>query len=77
MNLIKITNISNPSKFDDYVASSLVDVVYIEEISNNTVILSLEEGIDLNNLNDKQWVTGLIEQAITDCKELSAKIVFQ
>ncbi len=74
MNMIKITGISDPSKFDNYVASNLVDVAYVEEINDDTIILSLEGGIDLDNEDDRKWVTGLIEQAISECDEGYAKM---
>ena len=77
MNRIKITGISDLSKFDNYVASNLVDVAYVEEINDATIILSLEDGIDLDNEDDKRWITGLIEQAISECDEWFAKMFFQ
>ena len=60
---------------DDYVASNLVDVAYVEAINDNAVTLSLESEINLDDIENKKWITGLIDQALVECQESSAKIV--
>lgn len=76
MKLIKIKGIVNPSKFEDYVASSLVDIAYIDEIIGDTITLSLESEIDLDNTEDRKWISELINEGLLECEELSAKIIW-
>lgn len=77
MELIKIKGIKNASKFEDYVASSLVDVAYFEEAIEDTVTLSVESDINLDNEEDRKWITELINEGLLECQELSAKIIFE
>lgn len=74
MGIVKITGVHNTPKFHDYVASHLVDVAYIQEINGDVITLSLEEGINLNSTDDKNWIMGLINQALVECQELLSKI---
>lgn len=77
MKLIKIKGILNASSFDNYVSSTLVDIVYFEEIKDGVVILSVEDFVNLDNEKDRKWITELINKGLLECQELSAKIVFE
>lgn len=77
MKLIKIKGVSNPSNFDDYVSSTLVDIVYFEGVKDGVVILSVEDFINLDKEKDRKWITDLINEGLLECKELSAKIAFE
>jgi len=77
MNVIKIKGITNPARFEDYIASDLVDIILNREIVGNIIILTPENDINLNNMEDRKWITEIISEGLLECQELSAKIVFE
>lgn len=77
MKLIKIEGVLNTSNFDDYVSSTLVDIVYFEEVKDGIVVLSVEDFINLDKEKDRKWITELINKGLLECQELSAKIAFE
>lgn len=76
MKRIKIIGVSNPKNLENYIASSLVDVAYVDKIDTAGVTLLLENGIDVDNEDDKKWISDLLSSALIECKEYSAKIIF-
>lgn len=77
MKLIKIKGILNTSNFDDYVSSTLVDIVYFEGFKDGIVMLSVEDFINLDKEKDREWIAGLINKGLLECQETSATIVFE
>lgn len=76
MEIIKIKGVKDISKFENYVASSLVDIAYFEEAKDDTILLSIESNISLDNEDDKKWLAELINKALIECQEPSAKVVW-
>gem|GEM_PF-3204072 len=74
--LITINGVADPSKFENYVSSSLVDIAYVEDVVKDTVVVLIEPGIDLNNVEDRKWIAELITKGLRECGEMSANIIW-
>jgi len=77
MKMIKIKGVENLSRFEDYVSSSLVDIAYFEGAVEDTITLSLESDVDLDNEEDRKWIIELISKGLLECQESSAKIILE
>ena len=75
--MIKIKGVENLSRFEDYVSSSLVDIAYFEGAVEDTITLSLESDVDLDNEEDRKWIIELISKGLLECQESSAKIILE
>lgn len=76
MKRVKIIGVSNPKNLENYFASNMVDVAYVDKINTDVITLLLDNGIDVDNADDKKWISDLLSSALIECKEYSAKIIF-
>lgn len=76
MNEITIRRLRDVQKIDTYFASTMVDIAYIKSKGNDYIKVEPEDGIVLNNDNDRAWLRDLLEQALSECKETNAEIIF-
>lgn len=76
MKKIKITGVSNIAKLEEYVDSNMIDIMYVEESFDDSIILSIENEVKLYDPKDKEWLHGLISQALSKCEENNAKITW-
>lgn len=76
MRTIRIEGVNNPSNFELYIDSNMVDIAYMDNIESNIVILLLENEIEPNNPDDRTWILSLINQALSECQEENAKVIF-
>jgi hypothetical protein len=47
----------------------MVDIAYVTKISDDEVIILTDVGIDLRDSSDKEWMLGLIQDALNVCGE--------
>lgn len=76
MEKIKIIGISNLSRLENYIDSNMIDIMYVGEIYDDVITLLFEREIHLDNSNDKEWILELINQALSQCQEHNAKVMF-
>ena len=76
MNELTINGLRNVQMINDYFASSMVDIAYIKEMGIGCVKVALENGIDIDNENDRLWLSGILQLALVACEETSATIIF-
>ncbi len=72
---VRLTGLKCPAAVDRYFASSLVDVAYIASMGDSTVDVFLE-GVDVRKREDRNWITSILRQALSDCGEPNASIEF-
>lgn len=77
MKKIQLLDISNPVKLENYIDSHMVDIVYIDEIKNDSISLLIEPAIDIDKPDDKMWLQEILQKAFIECQEDSVKIIWQ
>lgn len=76
MQKIQLLGIQNPIKLEKYIDTSMIDVAYIDEVQNDSIRILLDEGIDINNPDDKIWLDELFKKAFLECQEYKVKIIW-
>lgn len=78
MQTIEIKGVSNSTVLAEYIDSNMIDIVYIDQISTDgkVITLLLEEEINLHNPDDRQWLSELLNKALSVCNEGNAKYYF-
>lgn len=74
MKSIKIKGITSCIELEDYFASRLVDIAYIDRCENGEATITLDVGIDLEVKEDRNWLMDLHQQALDECNEDQSKI---
>ncbi|RYD58649.1 MAG: hypothetical protein EOP56_03420 [Sphingobacteriales bacterium] len=77
MKRIKLKGIKNPSKFEDAVDSSLIDIAYVETTIGGIITLSIDSEVEIKNTKDKEWILELVNMVLTECEETSAEVSFE
>ena len=76
MQKIQLTGIADPIKLENYIDAHMVDVVYIDEVKNDSIGLLVEPAIDVNKPDDKIWLQEILQKAFLECQEHYVKIIW-
>ena len=71
---LRVTGVRAPSALDDYFGSSMVDVAAVTEIADDAVKIVGELDINLDDPEDREWLVGLVRDALDECGEEQALI---
>lgn len=61
---------------EQHSASSLVDVAYIRATGSDTADVVLDDGIDVQKPEDRNWIAGILRISLSECGEIDAQIEF-
>lgn len=75
---VRLIGLRDSKRFDEHVASTLVDIAYVERMAGPVVDLILESdlGRDAQNAHDREWITRVIEETLAECGETAVQIHF-
>ena len=66
---ILVTGVRAPTALDDYFGSQMVDVAAVTEITCDAVKIVGEPDINLDDPEDRDWLVGLVRDALAECGE--------
>ena len=74
---ILLTGIKDPKRLEDYFASNLIDVAYVESLSSRSVKILVEPDTNLRKEEDVNWILELVVDALkkNDEDKFSTEIV--
>ena len=73
---IRLLRLRNPVAMEQHSASSLVDVAYIRATGSDTADVVLDDGIDVQKPEDRNWIAGILRISLSECGEIDAQIEF-
>lgn len=75
MNKIQIVGLQNSKKLKDYIDSALIDIAYVDEINEDSMIISLDATLNIKNQDDKDWLYQLLKKSFDQYQESEATII--
>ena len=71
---MKLTGLKQPVALQKHFACYMVDVAYVIEIAPDSVIVEMDDGIDLGEKRDRDWAIDLVRGELRNCGEIQAQI---
>jgi len=73
---IRLVGLKNPVAMEQHSASSLVDVAYIRATGSDSADVLLDDGIDVQKKEDRDWIAEILRSSLSECGETQAQIEF-
>jgi hypothetical protein len=70
----RLIGLKNPAAMEEYSAGNLVDVAHISATGGNCADVYLDESIDFQKPDDRDWIIEILRSSLSKCGETQAEI---